>query len=313
MPRSLPPKLLACARIAVVLAFAAVAPAAADNAAPPPDAFRSLNDTAIAIYQDAKHRFLAAQDPVVIVGFDGVVIRHNGTVRRVGRLPPVYDILKSVGHLPRSLWAALRPAIEGLDPGEAWRKDLSALRPRAEAALAALPDAGLSPEATRRDAAMLKAGIGLIDLYLAHGLPTRAQLQDDLRVLAPTILADAAEAARAQIDAMDRDIRPWWESLTQAERDRTFVLVLGPKTPRDGNVAYAYFVDLLGRAEDGHRVVYAEGIFDEAGADRLLATLLTDRRLSVDFFVDERRMERDLLADGAEARLLELFGRLGTP
>jgi len=39
--------------------------------------------------------------------------------------------------------------------------------------------------------------------------------------------------------------------------------------------------------------------------------LLTDRRLSVDFFVDERRMERDLLADGAEARLLELFGHWG--
>jgi len=68
------------------------------------------------------------------------------------------------------------------------------------------------------------------------------------------------------------------------------------------------FVNLLGAGEDGHRVVYAESIFDEAGADGLLATLLTDRRLSLDFFADERRLERDVLADGAEARLLELFG-----
>jgi len=60
-------------------------------------------------------------------------------------------------------------------------------------------------------------------------------------------------------------------------------------------------------------VVYAESVFDEKGADAILATLLTDRRLSVDFFADERRMERDLLADGAEARVLQLFGRLGVP
>ncbi len=42
-------------------------------------------------------------------------------------------------------------------------------------------------------------------------------------------------------------------------------------------------------------------------------TLVTDRRLATDFFADERRMERDLLADGAKARLLEMFGRLGAP
>jgi hypothetical protein len=78
-------------------------------------------------------------------------------------------------------------------------------------------------------------------------------------------------------------------------------------------VGYGYFINLLGAAEDGRRVVYAEGVFDDKGAEALLSTLATDRRLAVDFFADERRMERDLLADGGEARLLELFGRLGKP
>ena len=110
-----------------------------------------------------------------------------------------------------------------------------------------------------------------------------------------------------------RSVRPWWQGLSQAERERTFVVVLGAKTARPGNLAYTYFVNLLGTAEDGHRVVYAEGIFDEKGADGILAQLVTDRLLSIDFFADERRMERDILADGAEARLLQLFGRLGTP
>ena len=103
-----------------------------------------------------------------------------------------------------------------------------------------------------------------------------------MRALAPAILADAAEAARARLDAIDREIRPWWDGLSQPERDRTYVLVLGVKTARPGNLAYPYFVNLLGAAEDGQRVVYAEGVFDEEARTAFLATLLTDRRLSVD-------------------------------
>ena len=60
-------------------------------------------------------------------------------------------------------------------------------------------------------------------------------------------------------------------------------------------------------------MVYAESIFDDKGADGVLATLLTDRRLSVDFFADERRIERDLLADGAQVALPQPFGRLDAP
>ncbi len=288
--------------------LAVIGPATADDLATSVDPFHQLNDAAITIYQQAKSRYLAAADPVVIAGASSILIRQHGTIQRVGAIPAAYHLLKTVDHVPRSLWAALRPAIDGLDRDETWRNELTGLRPRIEAVLEALPKAGLPEEATNRDDQMLQTCLALIDGYLATGLPTPDKLQGELRPLAPTVLADAADAARAQIDAIDRDVRPWWAGLSQAERDHTFVVVLGGKTARVGNAAYAYFVNLLGAGEDGHRVVYAEGIFDEPGADGLLATLSTDRRLSLDFFADERRMERDVLADGAEARLLELFG-----
>jgi hypothetical protein len=295
-------------RLAGFAVFAMIGPAAADDLAASADPFSQLNGTAIAIYQQAKSRYLAVADPVVIAGPSSILIRQHGTVRRVGAIPAAYHLLKTVDHVPRSLWAALRPAIDGLDRDETWRSELTALRPRVEAVLQALPKAGLPAEAIRRDEQMLRTCLTLIDGYLATGVPAPDKLQGELRALAPAVLADAADAARAQIDAIDRDVRPWWTGLSQAERDQTFVIVLGGKTARVGNAAYAYFVNLLGAAEDGHRVGYAESVFDEPGADGLLATLLTDRRLSLDFFADERRMERDLLADGAEARLLELSG-----
>ena len=298
--------------VALALLIAAAAPAMADAQATSAP-FQQLNDDAIGVYSDAKERFHAAADPVVIVGFEDVMIRHHGQTRRVGQIPPAYQVFKANGHAPRSIWAALRPEVEGLDPDATWRDKLTDLRPRIAAARAALPAASLSAAATARDQRLLDACLGLIDVYLSLGLPDRARLESDMRTLAPLILADFAEAARLQLDAIDADVRPWWAGLTDAERNSTYVLVLGPKTPRDGNLAYTYFVNLLGRAQEGYRVIYAEGIYDEPGAEALLAQLVTDRRLSVDLFVDERRMERDILADGAQAWVLEHFGRLGTP
>jgi hypothetical protein len=299
--------------LAVLVALAAAAPAAAQVANPTEEAFRQLNDTAISIYRDAKDRFVSQADPVVIAGFDSIIIRHHGAEQVVGRIPTAYNPLKTIGHVPRSLWAAVRPAIEGLDTDNSWRGKLTGLRAQTQVVLQALPQAGLSTAAAARDERVLRTCLGLIDRYLVQGLPDEADLQREMRALAPAILADAAEAAELQVNAIDRDIRPWWTALTKAERDRTFVFVLGGKTARRGNLAYTYFVNLLGAAEAGHRVVYDEGIFDTKGADGVLATLLTDRRLAVDFFADERRMERDLLADGAEVRVMQLLGRLGIP
>lgn len=288
-------------------------PAAAQDAAPAAASFRELNDTAISIYQDAKSRFLAHADPVVIASGGSVLIKHRGGERRVGPTPPAYHVLKTVGHVPRSIWAAMDPALEGLDPKEEWRAKLVQLRSGVAAAQRALPQAGLPQPAAGRAEDTLRRGLGLIDRYLANGVPSRPELQQEMRAVAPALLADAADAAQLQLDAIDRDVRPWWNGLSREERERAMVVVLGAKTARPGNLVFGYFVNLLGVAETGHRVVYAESVFDDKGGEGILATMLTDRRLAVDFFADERRMERDLLADGAQARLLQLFGRLGVP
>ena len=274
--------------------------------------FETLNASTMAIYRDAKQRFLGATGPVVIAG-GSVQIAHKGAITRCCEVPDSYDVLKTVGHVPRSIWAAMRPAIEGLDPEQTWRQHLTGLRPQAEAALAALPQAGLPPDVTSRDAAMLKDGLALLDRYLAEGVPTLAELQTAIQKFSPTILADASDAAGAQLDAIDAVLRPWWHGLSDAERAATYVVVLGPKAPRVGNAIHNYFINLVGSAGAGRRVIYAEGMFTPEAGEGVLAALVTERRLSIDFFADEQRMDRDLLSDGGEARLLQMFGRLGGP
>jgi hypothetical protein len=168
-------------RFAGFAVLAVIGPAAAGDPATSADPFLQLNDASIAIYQQAKSRYLAAAGPVVIAGLSSILIRQHGTVRRVGAIPAAYHLLKTVDHVPRSLWAALRPAIDGLDRDETWRNELTALRPRIEAVLQALPKTGFPPAATSRDEQMLRTCLTLIDRYLATGVPAPDKLQGELR------------------------------------------------------------------------------------------------------------------------------------
>ena len=78
-----------------------------------------------------------------------------------------------------------------------------------------------------------------------------------------------------------------------------------------GNLVYQYFTNLLGEGSGETRVLYAESVWDRDAVSKVLASIVTDRRLSMDIFGQNYRMERDLLSDAAEARLMEMFGRLG--
>src|ERR1700686_3821980 len=80
-----------------VAVLAVTGPAAAGDLPDSSDPFRQLNDTAITIYQQAKSRYLAAADPVVIVGASSILIRQHGAVRGGGALPPPVHFLKTVG------------------------------------------------------------------------------------------------------------------------------------------------------------------------------------------------------------------------
>jgi hypothetical protein len=174
-------KTAVCLLLVAIASPAMAGPAAADDAASATLIFRQLNDAAIAIYRDTKQRFLGKADPVVIAGFSSVLIRRHGAEQRVGEIPAAYALLKTIDHVPRSLWAAVDPAVEGLDPEAAWRKQLTDFRPRVAAALNAIPGAGVPEEAAGRGERTLRTCLGLIDALLALGVTIQGILMLDMR------------------------------------------------------------------------------------------------------------------------------------
>jgi hypothetical protein len=273
--------------------------------------FAKANQVASEVYGKAKEKYLTQVDPLILAVNGDIILIRGGQERSFNFVPDSYEVMKAVGHVPRSIWAALRPAIDGFDPKEDWRGEVRALRVGAERELANVATAPLTEAQKQRDVIILNASIALIDRCLAQGLPSEAELRRELRAVGPLLLADGRDSAYAQLATIDREVRPWWNALTPEEQARAMVVVNGPKTARVGNLVQQYFNNLLGEGAADTRVLFAEGAWDREAVTKMLASVVTDRRLSMDFFAQRYRMERDLLGDAAEARLLEMFGRLG--
>jgi hypothetical protein len=289
------------------LAVAGALPAVA--ATPAEQAADDLNAAVLKTYRQAKSVRLAQTSPVIVVSFDQLVMIRDGSERRVDFTPRAYDNFKDMSHTVMGFYGAA--ALGMAAPTSDWAVQFRTLRDRASAALPQLAALGLAGDRLDRETRLLAAGIAFADRMLAAGAVTQADTTAYARQMAPLILANAADAAVAQIDGLHALVQQFRAEIGDEEWRRLYVIVLGSRMPRAGNLQFQYFVNALGPAAIDNRLFYAEGISDVTGGLGLLATIVTDRELSAAVFDDRLRMDRDVLADGAEAHLLEIFGRLG--
>jgi hypothetical protein len=274
-------------------------------------ALAALNKVSREAYAAGRDALLSRTSPVIVVEFDDLLLLRDGKETRAPFTPPVYHALKSVAHLPLGIYGVLAPAASGVAPGGDWRLSLQKMREAAVAVAARAEQMGFDAAQLSRTRRLIEESIGFIDQTAAAGTISEASLRAYARRVAPLTLANASDAARAQVDGLHHAFERLKADMSERELAELYVLVLGSKTPRAGNLQYEYFVNALGRDAADRRVIYVEGVFDRERALGVLATLIIDRRVGRDFYGEEGRMERDLLGDGAEARLLQIFGRLG--
>ena len=196
--------------------------------------------------------------------------------------PGRYDDLKSIAHLALGLHSLFFQS-------DGDRARLAGLRSAAESALPALRDRGLTPAQLDRQREIVRLSLAV---QSARDLPAYE------RAVAPLLLANALDAARAEIADLDAAVEAARRALGPEEFARLHVVVVGAHMAREGEIAMQYFEKLLGERE-GLRLVFAEGLWDEASELKLLATHLLDSSVGEGFFGDARRMHRDLLSDAA--------------
>ncbi len=258
-------------------------------------------------YAEEKARRLAATDPVMVVAFDELIFRHNGTEKRENFTPPLYHQLKGLAHIPLGIYAVLAAPARGED-NATWRPALAALRTQMMAIVPMLDDLKLRRKDLRRQHEIVRDCLGFIDMVSAAGRVSQDELHDFTSAIAPAILANAYDASELQLESLHVLVTRWRAELSAEEWNRLYVVVLGPKVARDGNAQLEYFAYAMGRDAIDKRLIYAEGMFTAPQGLDLLGTLVRDRDASDYFFDDPMRLDRDLLADAAQLHLKRIFG-----
>jgi hypothetical protein len=260
-------------------------------------ALAGLNKSFRVAYAKARQEILRQGGPVILTSGDNVVLLRDGKRTEVRVVPENYHTLKAVAHIPLATYALLAPYDEG-ELSEPRLKDLQSYRSQLDGTFKALE--GHLPEAMLgRQQQIIAAAQQFLDGVLERKALKHDELIAFTRKMGPLVLANAADAARAEIDALHKQVSAWKADMTPQEWNRLQVIVIGSAMPRKGNLDTQYFARLLGEAGEGPRIIYAEGLFDETRALNLLGTHRFDTDIGFAFFDDKKRMHRDLLEDGA--------------
>ena len=143
-----------------------------------------------------------------------------------------------------------------------------------------------------------------LDRVIASGSVDTTALDAFARDLGPLLLRSTDDATHVQLDSLDAHVRRALGQLDAREKKLFQVIVTGDHQARARSLGMQYFTRLLGEGEgEEHRVAYAEGITDEEAALALVGTRRLDHAIATAFFGDAKRLQRDVLADAAEAQL----------
>jgi hypothetical protein len=293
---------LTCVALAQVPPTAAPQPTAERSSAPDP--LKALNGAFRTAYYRAKQAALARSGPVILAEGDNLVLKKGDQRVEVPYIPAAYHVLKAVAHIPLALDVMLAPRGEGsLDEGaldEGALDQLREYRGLIVAAEATIASHGLDGEQVERQRKIMAACLGFLDSVVAARRCPAADRIAFARRMSPAVMSNAADAARAELDALHRQVGAWRSQMTAEEWKDLSVVILGSPAPRKGSLTVQYFDRLLGEAGEGRRITYAESVRDESKALDLMATRTIDTGIGVDFFNDPLRMHRDLLSDVAQ-------------
>lgn len=268
----------------------------------PADPLVALNDRFHDAYRRARLDRLAKSGPVVIVGFNSLALIRQGSRSEVPFPPAIYHKLKEVSHVPLMTFVLLSET-EGspLDPVR--QIEVTHALDLVIVALEAIDRSGFPASVLDRQREILTITREYLVRVLTAGKAPREGLEAFARRTAPLMLANADDAAFAHLTRLNGQMETWRAELTPDEWRSLHVVVMSVHMARDREIAMQYFAKLLGEPTEGHRLIFAEGLFEEPKALDLLGTHLLDGSASTAFFGDESRLHRDLLSDGATKAL----------
>lgn len=274
---------------------------AAAAAQTPAQTLAAVDQFFVASYGNAVREILADEPPAFLVLPDRLVLYRRGVRQEWSLVPPTFNDLKTIAHVTLGLFAILSPS----NGAPLNADDAVALRRYQEligGARSAIQRSELSDDQRRRQEQILSASQALAARALADGHMGAGDLTAFCRNMRPLVDANITEAVHAYLDELNRRMTAALPLLDAGERNDYLVIASGVHQARIDNAAMQYFNRLMRDPPTiQQRLMYAENVFDEAGALHLLGIHGMARRVGDAYFDDRYYMNRDLFAPAAAA------------
>jgi hypothetical protein len=263
------------------------------------DPLVTLNNAFRGEYTRAKTEALSKIGPLIIVEGTNAVLVRNGKRTEAQIQPPIYQALKAVAHVPFAVFLMFDQS----DFGPLTEERVAELRDYRKLivdAQSSLGDRAFSDSQLQRQQKIIDDSLAFLDAAIDNRQAQKVGLDDFARQITPVLLQNVDEAAKAELDALHSHVTEWRHQMTPDEWKALHVVVMGAHMPRDEEITMQYFERLLNEPEEGRRIIFAEGLWEEPRALDLLGTHLVDGSTGAAFFGEFMRMHRDLLSDAAK-------------
>ena len=245
---------------------------------------------------------LAQPGPMILEEGDNLILVRDGERTTVSIKPPGYHDLKAVAHIPLALYVMLSfPLADKLSTERL--QQLQHYRELMDSAYETLPQRHFTPVQLQRQKMIFDDCFELLQMALGAGHTSKPALTDFARKVSPLLIANVDDATALEMRELYATAADWKKKVTPAEWQSLHVIVVGAHMPREQECSVQFFQRLLHETREGERIIYAESLWNEKDALKLLATHEVDEAAGAAFFGDPMRMHRDLLADAGRAYL----------
>ncbi len=270
-----------------------------------------LNQRFVDIYEVARAKVVERQkqEALIVIQDDSLLLfrRDRAMERFPGLMPPLYNKMKTLGHMPLAAFCLLHDHVDRELP-ESVLAEVESYRAGVESTAETLDTREEAKAGLLAEPSQIYAKVtAFLDTVIAKRSVSKAELDSFARSVCDDIEPALAAAACAQIDVCDGIVKHIRERLlTDAQWEELRVLVLGPYMARQGQLFLQYFAQILNTPLEGdRRIVYFDGD-DLAAAFERLGTTMLDSVASHAIFGERNRLHRDVLADATTRYLNRL-------
>ncbi|MEZ5829471.1 MAG: hypothetical protein R3D01_14330, partial [Hyphomicrobiales bacterium] len=270
-----------------------------------------LDQRFVDIYKATRTKVVERQKQIalIVIQDDDLLFYREGHAleRFSGLMPPLYNKMKTLGHMPLGVFCLLHDHTGTTLPQDVL-EEAKTYRDMIKAAAGALDTQDDAKAGALPAPSPIYAKVtAFLDGVIAEGRVSHDGLAAFARSVAADLEPVLTAAAHAQIDACNKIVTHIRDDLLNDTQWRDVrVLVLGPYMAKTGEIFLQYFAHLLHAWPQGdHRIVYFEGDDLPQAIDRLGTTML-DGIASRAIFGERQRLHRDVLADATKEYLQDL-------